>query len=98
MGNEIRYSIRSDSILSLSVFGGFDMQKSAQLGLRVLICVIGIVSGCRGGGGERVLVDPFSQTQSASVSPRKSQIEIAESLFRDGCKLDRNKDAGCVAQ
>ena len=74
------------------------MQKSAQLGLRVLICVIGIVSGCRGGGGERVLVDPFSQTQSASVSPRKSQIEIAESLFRDGCKLDRNKDAGCVAQ
>ncbi|MDE0936515.1 MAG: alpha/beta fold hydrolase [Mariniblastus sp.] len=70
------------------------MQKSAQLGICVLIFVIGIALGCRGGEVHRVLKAPFSQSKIAEAS----QIETAESLYRDGLKLDCNQDAGCIAQ
>jgi hypothetical protein len=74
------------------------MQKIAQFGICILICVIGSMTGCRFGGLNCVRAVPVFDSQNASGVPDASQIEIARTLYCDGCKLDRDKDAGCIAQ
>ncbi len=74
------------------------MHKLAPFGLCVLVCVIGCVSGCRFGGVDCVGMVPFCQPRSDAEASGVTQIEMAEMLYRDGCKLERAKDAGCLAQ
>ncbi len=74
------------------------MQKSAQFWICVLISLIGGAAGCRFDSADRVHTVPFFQANNNSGVSGASQIENAKTLLRDGCRLDGDKDAGCIAQ
>ncbi|MGB1929194.1 MAG: hypothetical protein ACPHO8_07785, partial [Mariniblastus sp.] len=74
------------------------MQKSAQFWICVLISLIGGAAGCRFDSADRVHTVPFFQANNNSGVSGASQIENAKTLLRDGCRLDGDQDAGCIAQ